>query len=87
MENVQKQLDDHEERIRNLEQDRAETKVYMKMALEKIDKMDAKLSNIHPPPEESKTWSPIVIELIKALTTAITVIGTVVGVLKFAGKG
>lgn len=74
----------NEERIRTLEQNHTETKVYVKEIKEDLTeiKTDIKKRN----EAEIKTWSPIVLELIKALTTAITVIGAIVGALKFAGK-
>lgn len=39
----------NEERIRELETGQAETRVYMKLALEKIDKVDMKLENMSKP--------------------------------------
>lgn len=74
----------NEERIRTLEQNHTETKVYVKEIKEDLTeiKTDIKKRN----EGETKTWSPIVLELIKALTTAITVIGAIVGALKFSGK-
>ncbi len=74
----------NEERIRTLEQNHTETKVYVKEIKEDLTeiKTDIKKRN----EAEIKTWSPIVLELIKALTTAITVIGAIVGALKFSGK-
>ncbi len=74
----------NEERIRTLEQNHTETKVYVKEIKEDLTeiKTDIKKRN----DAETKTWSPIVLELVKALTTAITVIGAIVGALKFSGK-
>lgn len=74
----------NEERIRATENNQSETRVYVKNINDDISEIKSDLKNRNG--SESKTWSPIVLELIKALTTAITVIGAVVGAIKFAGK-
>jgi hypothetical protein len=73
-----------EERIRTLEQNHAETKVYVKEIKEDLTEIKADIKKRNE--NESKAWSPVILELIKALTTAITVIGAIVGALKFTGK-
>lgn len=72
----------NEERIRTLEQNHSETKVYVKEIKEDLTEIKADLKR----GSNDRTWSPIMLELIKALTTAITVIGAIVGALKFTGK-
>lgn len=74
----------NEDRIRATENNQSETRVYVKNNNDDIAEIKTDLKNRNA--TDSKTWSPIVLELIKALTTAITVIGAVVGALKFAGK-
>ncbi len=69
----------NEERIRTLEQNHSETKVYVKEIKEDLTEIKADLKKGNG---DSRTWSPIVLELIKALTTALTVIGAIVGALK-----
>ncbi len=73
----------NEERIRALEQSHSETKVYVKEIKEDLTEIKADLKKGNG---DSRTWSPIVLELIKALTTAITVIGAIVWALKITGK-
>jgi len=92
MEGLQKQVEDHENRIRALEQDRAETKVYMKMTLDKITQIDAKFENIrseqlkNSKKSEDSKWSPIILELIKLATLAVTILGGIAGVAKILDK-
>lgn len=86
MEDLSKKLEDHEVRIRELEQDRAETKIYMKVALDKINEVNLKLDNMHPPPGESNQWSTVVAELIKLVTTCVMILGAIVGAVKILGK-
>lgn len=74
----------NEERIRTLEQNHTETKVYIKEIKEDLTEIK---SDIKKRTEaDNRSWSPIVLELIKAITMAITVIGAIAGVLKFSGK-
>ena len=74
----------NEERIRTLEQNHSETKVYVKEIKEDLTEIKADIKKRNE--SDNKAWSPIMLELIKALTTAITVIGAIVGALKFTGK-
>ncbi len=66
-----------EERIRALEGDNRETKIYFKFITEQLAEIKQKL-NALPPPEEKKqtaTWQPIVAELIKILGIAFAILG------------
>lgn len=74
----------NEERMRTMEQSQAETRIYVKEIKEDLTEIKSDIKKGSQ--GDNKTWSPIVLELIKALTTAITVIGAIVGALKFAGK-
>ena len=78
-----------ESRVRALETGQAETKVYVKQILDDIQEIKTTIKNAAPPPQADKIqWQQtVIIELIKVLSTAITVIGTVIGILKVTGKG
>jgi hypothetical protein len=77
-----------EERIRALEEDKAETKVYVKLIREDIQEMknDLKKLPIQGDSSAAKAWSPIVTELIKLVGLAITILGVIVGAVKILGK-
>lgn len=79
----------NEERIRILEQGQTETKVYVKDIKEDLQEIKSELKKGGTPPKEesaAKTWQPIILELIKTLSTAITILGTIVGAAKLLGK-
>lgn len=78
-----------EERVRALETDQAETRIYVKEIREDIQeiKADIKKAAQHPQPkEDSRIWSQIVIELIKLVTYCVAVLGGVIGAAKIIGK-
>jgi hypothetical protein len=72
-----------EERIRNLELGQAETRIYVKEIRENIYDIKQKLDTSQTP---SKTWQPIMLELIKLIGLAIVILGAAAGVTKILGK-
>jgi hypothetical protein len=71
-----------EERIRALEGDNRETKIYFKFITEQLAEIKQKLSALPSPEEKKQTWQPIVAELIKIIGTAILILGGIAGVTK-----
>ncbi len=71
-----------EERIRALEGDNRETKIYFKFITEQLAEIKQKLSALPPLEEKKQTWQPIVLELIKIIGTAILILGGIAGVTK-----
>lgn len=77
-------IKNHEERLRSLESDRTETKIYVKLINENIAeiKSDIKKRNqiegqgsSQESKSESKAWQPVVMELIKLISTAVLILG------------
>lgn len=76
-----------EDRVRALETGQAETRVYVKEIREDIQEIKSTLkSQAAPPPDNSKTWSPIIIELIKLVSTCVLILGAIVGAAKVLGR-
>ena len=71
-----------EERIRQLESNQAETRVYVKEIKEDIKEIKSELKS-NP---TNKEWSPIVMELIKLVTVCVTILGAIIGAAKMLGK-
>lgn len=74
-----------EERVRALEMGQTETRVYVKEIREDIQDIKTTIKN-QAPPEQSKQWSVIVLELIKLATTCVVILGAIVGAVKILGK-
>jgi len=74
-----------EQRIRALENAQTENGVYLKVIREDVAEIKQTLKN-YPPPEDKKAqhqqWQPIVLELIRLITVALLILGSVAGVTK-----
>lgn len=76
-----------EERIRSLENDRSETRVYVKEIRENLTEIKNELkSRPDRQPVESNIWQPIILELIKLAGLALMILGAIVGAAKILEK-
>jgi len=81
----------HENRIKVLEEDKVETKVYVKLIREDIQDMKADLKEFSKSPENqtekaNKLWASVANKLIEVLGNAIVILGAIVGAAKILGK-
>lgn len=81
----------NEERIRSLENDRTESKVYIKQIYENIQEIKSEVRGLKKAPysvQEGKDnfKQAIITELIKLITMLITILGTLFGVVKFLDR-
>jgi len=87
-------LTDHqchnEDRIRSLENDRTESKVYIKQINEILQEIKSDVRGLKTAPssmsEKDNFKQMVVMELLKLITMLITVLGALFGVVKFLEK-
>lgn len=77
-------------RLRELQDSHIQTKTYVFTIMEDIKELKVSLKEIDAAVRESsnnasKSWQPVVTELIKLVSVSIAILGTVAGVIRMSG--
>lgn len=81
---------DMDKQLRELQDSQIETKTYVRTILEDIKELKVSINELNASVRESsnlasKTWQPVVTELIKLVSVSIAILGTVAGVIRMSG--
>lgn len=75
-----------EARIQALEKEQVKTEVYYKNIQSDIEEIKESLKQLQQKPKESALWQPIVVEIVKLITTVILVLGALAGAEKLIAR-